>query len=510
MALWFPDWPIHAAELDGDPAVITKNGAVWVANGAARARSIRRGMRLRHAQALAPGLRSVAHDPDRDARYFESIACGLDDVVSTIEVIRPGLLVVDMRAAAKFYGGEDTAAEKILDAAARSGVDCLVGIADEVTTAFLAARAGAIVPPGGSAQFLSSQPLGQLVAEEALHCDAEVVQKFADLGVHTLGELAALPSTAVTTRFGTAGERCHAIARAAPGKKVSSAIDAPDLSVTMVPDEPITRVDAAAFAARHLAARLHTALSAAGLTCARLLVTAVFGGGKEVQRAWRTREDLTEEATADRVRWQLDGWLTSRGPAGAVDGEGIVEFALTPLECHVPESTGLWSTGSAQQKKARQVAMRLQSTLGTDRVLTPVESGGRGPTERVRLVPFGEDALPPRPVEGPWAGRIPAPYPASHHPASRVQIVTSEGALVALDAEAQLTGEPFALAWGKRRFVVTAWAGPWAVDGRWWASTSPGQHARMQVVGRQVHTDDEYAWLVLWREGRWSVEAEYG
>ena len=170
MALWFPDWPIHAAELDGGPAVITKNGAVWVANGAARGRGIRRGMRLRHAQALAPGMRDAVADPDRDARYFESIACGLDDVVSTIEVVRPGLIVVDMRAAAKFYGGEEIAAEKILDAAARSGVDCLAGIADEITTAFLASRAGAIVPPGESAAFLAPQPLGQLVAEEALHC----------------------------------------------------------------------------------------------------------------------------------------------------------------------------------------------------------------------------------------------------------------------------------------------------------------------------------------------------
>lgn len=510
MALWFPDWPIHAAELDGGPAVITKNGAVWVANGAARGRGIRRGMRLRHAQALAPGMRDAVADPDRDARYFESIACGLDDVVSTIEVVRPGLIVVDMRAAANFYGGEEIAAEKILDAAARSGVDCLAGIADEITTAFLASRAGAVVPPGESAAFLATQPLGQLVAEEALHCDADVVRKFADLGVHTLGELAALPSTSVTTRFGAAGGRCHAIARADPGKKVSSAVDAPDLSVTMVPEDPITRVDAAAFAARHLAARLHGTLATAGLTCARLLVTAVFTGGKEVQRAWRTREDLTEEATADRVRWQLDGWLTARGPAEATDGDGIVEFTLTPLECHVPESTGLWSEGSAKREKARQVAMRLQSTLGTDRVLTPVESGGRGPTERVHLVPFGEDTPPPRPVDGPWAGKIPAPYPACRHPSARVQLVTSEGRPVALDAEAQLTGEPFALAWGKKRFVVTAWAGPLAVDGRWWASTSLGQHARMQVVGRQVRTDDEHAWLLLWRAGRWSVEAVYG
>ena len=133
MALWFPDWPIHAADLAGDPAAVTDNGEVWVANAVARARGVRRGMRLRAAQALVPGLRSAPRDVDRDARVFESIVAGLDDVVSTIEVYRPGLVVVDMRAAAKFHGSEEAAAEKLLDAAARRGVDCYGGIANAVS-----------------------------------------------------------------------------------------------------------------------------------------------------------------------------------------------------------------------------------------------------------------------------------------------------------------------------------------------------------------------------------------
>ncbi|EUA52798.1 putative uMUC domain-containing DNA-repair protein [Mycobacterium xenopi 3993] len=51
---------------------------------------------------------------------------------------------------------------------------------------------------------------------------------------------------------------------------------------------------------------------AAGVGCTRLAINAVTANGEELQRVWRCAEPLTEDATADRVRWQLDGWLNNR------------------------------------------------------------------------------------------------------------------------------------------------------------------------------------------------------
>ncbi len=48
----------------------------------------------------------------------------------------------------------------------------------------------------------------------------------------------------------------------------------PDLAVEMVFEEPLERVDAASFAARQLAARLHGVLKEAGQVCLRLRVVA--------------------------------------------------------------------------------------------------------------------------------------------------------------------------------------------------------------------------------------------
>ena len=79
-------------------------------------------------------------------------------------------------------------------------------------------------------------------------------------------------------------------------------------------DPPIDRVDAAAFAGRSLAGDLHRSLEASGVGCTRLAIHAVTANGEELERVWRCAEPLTEDATADRVRWQLDGWLNKRNP----------------------------------------------------------------------------------------------------------------------------------------------------------------------------------------------------
>ena len=90
-------------------------------------------------------------------------------------------------------------------------------------------------------------------------------------------------------------------------------------------DEPLDRVDAAAFAARALAERLHERLAGHGLACTRLGIEAVTAHGQELHRVWRHDGLLTAAAIADRVRWQLDGWLSGstgaapRRPPGAPD-----------------------------------------------------------------------------------------------------------------------------------------------------------------------------------------------
>ncbi|AWB81321.1 DNA polymerase [Corynebacterium yudongzhengii] len=502
-ALWFPDWPAQAARLVTEkvgPLAVVARHRVRVCSQGARALGIRRGMKVRQAQALCPQLHVIDNDPERDARVFVPIADGLDDVVASIEVMRPGLIAVDAGSAERFHG--ERAGEMLLDAAGYRGIDVFIGAADEITTAVLAARTGTIVRPGASQDFLAQLPIGLLAAEEALGCDDAVVDSLAQLGIDTLGQLAELPASAVTTRFGAAGARCHEVARAGVDKRVAPAEKPPDHSVTHVPEEEITRVDEAAFVARHLAARLHRRLEQAALACHRLRVSVELSDGTTLKRIWRTREVLTEAATADRVRWQLDGWL-SAGGAGA-----IRELTLSPLEVAPPAEEQLWGQSRGKEIAHRAIE-RAQSSLGTDAVLQPRAVGGRGVAERIELVPFGEAVEDTEAAE--WPGAILAPLPARlgggpQHPAARIRLIDATASDIYVTAEALLSSVPCGLGWGQHRYLVEAWAGPWPVAGRWWAGEE--QLARLQVVGRGEDGQPR-AWLLMWVRGRWRVEATY-
>ena len=257
LAIWCMDWPAVAAAAAAGlpsttPIAVTLANRVVACSVAAREAGVRRGLRRREAQARCPQVHVAAADPARDARFFEGVIVAVDDVVPRAEVLRPGLLVLPVRGAARYFGTEQAAAERLLDAVAAAGAECQVGIADELPTAVFAARAGRIVEPGGDAEFLAGMSIRQLAAEPSLAGPGRV--ELADLlwrlGIRTLGEFAALPRSDVASRFGGDAVVAHRFARGEPGRGPSGRELPPELDAVLYCDPPIDRVDAAAFAGR--------------------------------------------------------------------------------------------------------------------------------------------------------------------------------------------------------------------------------------------------------------------
>lgn len=347
-----------------------------------------RGLRRREAAARCPQLHVVTADTDRDARLFERVIAAVDDLVPGAEVLRPGLVVLSVRGAARYFGSEQQAAERLTDAVAAAGAECQVGVADQLSTAVFAARAGRIVEPGQDARFLSALSIRQLATEPSLSGPGreELVDLLWRMGIRTIGQFAALPRTDVASRFGADAVAAHRFARGEPERAPCGREPPPDLDAVLHCDPPIERVDAAAFAGRSLAATLHQTLMAAGMGCTRLAIHAVTTNGEELQRVWRCAEPLTDDATADRVRWQLDGWLNNR-TAGERPTAPVTLLRLRPIEVVSAEALQLplWGgLGEEDRMRARRALVRVQGLLGPEAVQVPVLSGVAGPPNASR------------------------------------------------------------------------------------------------------------------------------
>jgi protein ImuB len=562
LALWSPDWPVTAAARAAHvtperPAAVIAANRVIACSAVARAAGVRRGLRRREAQARCPELVVLARDTDRDARLFEPVVAAVEELAPGVEVVRPGLVALPVQGSAGWFGGELVAAERLVDqVAGRAGVECQAGIAEGLFAAVLAARRGVAVAPGDTPAFLA--PLGVEELDREPESDrSELVSLLRRLGLRSLGAFGALAAGDVASRFGADAVLAHRLARGLDPRPPVRRWPPAELAVELELDPPVDRVDAAAFAARTLAQRLHGVLAGHGLSCTRLGVDARTTAGEELHRVWRCAEPLTPSGTADRVRWQLDSWLV-RGGRGAVD-----RLRLVPEETVTAGALqlGLWGDVGEADERAGRALVRVQALLGLEAVVTAVLGDGRDPAERVRLVPWGDDrgdpgdgvdppvpdgnaspgldpipgsgpagrpgdvlhAVGPAPVEAsgapgrasrrstvrepppPWPGRLPAPSPAVVPPESPpADLRDTAGRPVLLAAPDLLVAPPHTLVVDDGpRAEVRGWAGPWPVVQRWWAPEG-------RVGSRlQVMCTDGTAFLLVARGGRWEVAGVY-
>src|SRR5688572_18534579 len=192
MLVWCPDWPVVAAEIvdgipAGGPVAVLHANKVVASSAAARAEGVRRGLRKRDAQSRCPQLTVVEHDPGRDMRAYEPVVAAVEQLAAGVAVLRPGVCAFAARGPARYFGGEEAAAEKLVDQVANEcGVEAQIGVADGAFAALLAARAGRLIEPGQTAEFLAGLSVSTLERPEL----ADLLWR---LGVRTLGGFAALP-----------------------------------------------------------------------------------------------------------------------------------------------------------------------------------------------------------------------------------------------------------------------------------------------------------------------------
>ncbi len=524
--MWCPDWSVVAALDEADrslrsPAAVLHANIVEVCNGPARAEGVRRGQRRRDAQARCPELVLLPANPDRDARAFEPVLTVVEDLRPGVSALRPGLLAV--RAPGSWYGTETAAAATVCQALVESGVwDVRFGIADDLFTAEQASRTAevqswTVVPPEESAAFLRGLPVH--VLQDDGPRGRELVGLLQRLGLRTLGDLADLPGDAVEHRLGSHGAAVRRRARGEDRTLFAARTPPPELDAEVVFEPPLESVEAITFSVRTTAERFVTQLAQRQLVATGVLVEAESDGVVCSARTWLHPRHFSARDLVDRVHWQLQSAGSTSGPGGSLrarkqSGEvrapiERVRFVPEVVESAAAHGEALW--GSASDDLVERGVARVQGMVGFDAVRRPVLQGGRSPSARQSLVPWGERAVDLRPVDRPWPGRVPGPAPVRVFTTPPIaEVVDDAGREVRVTDRGVVTGEPrrFRLgdATGRQSLPwqpVTAWAGPWPTDESWW-SGGAGPSARFQVVGA-----DGRAWLLLRGPEGWSLEAGY-
>ncbi|MGF7239094.1 MAG: DNA polymerase Y family protein, partial [Frankia sp.] len=386
LAVWVPDWPLVAARVDpGNIAAVLRAGRVWACTRAARVAGVVVGLRRRDAQSRCPELQLVPDDPARDARIFEPVIAAVETVVPGVEVMRPGLCVVPSRGGARYFGGDDQLTDRVREMVrSRTEVVCRTGIAGGPFAAVLAARGDPVVPSAGPPAVVAPMPVA-LLGRPAL---AELLRR---RGLTTLGDVARLPAPDMLARFGPDGAHAHRLAHGRDGRSPAARVPPPELAVSCELDPPADRVELAVFAAKNLAEQVYDRLVDANLACTRILIEAQTEHGEQFGRVWRHDGPLTAAAIAERVRWQLDGWLAGTAP-DVRPTAGVTRLRIVPEEVVTAagRQLGLWGDAGTAAARVTRALARVQGLLGPDAVMTAEVVGGRGPAERVRLVPWGE------------------------------------------------------------------------------------------------------------------------
>lgn len=201
-------------ELDGLPLILTSppNSRTVVADCTPEAsrQGVRPGMLLREVTALCPEAIFIEPNPVREATIFDEILRSLETFSPSIEAGPPGCCYVDLQGLQRHDTSPEAGAVRLL----RLLPPVLrprAGIAPGKFTALCAARKA---HPGNTLliaeamvnHFLADLPIAWLPI------DPKRIDQMERLGLRTLGEVAALPMTAMQARFGKDGRRAWELA----------------------------------------------------------------------------------------------------------------------------------------------------------------------------------------------------------------------------------------------------------------------------------------------------------
>ncbi|HWC74053.1 MAG TPA: hypothetical protein VG454_08955, partial [Gemmatimonadales bacterium] len=385
---------------------------LWQVSSLARHAGVKPGMTVSQAIGLCPALRLIEPDPVHYDEQFAALLTALSEVSPVVEPGELGLAYVGCDGLEGIYGGPEEVLAAIQMRIAEYGMRNLSESVEEPTTstyhstfhtprsvvrlgwgvgkftAWVAASRAkpseAIVVPAGEAQkFLASQPIAVLPLDPDTH------RRLRQLGIRTLGALAALPEAAVTAQFGNPGRRLWLLAAGRVTEPVEGRIVPEPIVATLSFFTPVSERELLSHSLDQLIARALKHPRRIGWRVQALRVRAELEGGG----SWLTAH-LLKEPTADatRIAAPLRTRLEQSPPTGGVE-RLVLEFTgfapgTDELQLFARDAQAAARAGQqrALRSAAREIRMRVKRA-GLYHIIE-VQPWSRLPERRYALIDF--------------------------------------------------------------------------------------------------------------------------
>lgn len=376
--LYVPDFPL-AALLRAEPDLRGESLAVAAGSGpratllAISAEAARRGVTagLSAAQATAVAADLIVRPVSPDTlRAAQAALCDAAESFSPrVEDTGNGVAYLDLDGLGTLFESESQLANALAQRALHLGLEAHVGIAGSKVAAGLAARNGGgvtVISRGEEWSFLAPVPVASLEPSAAL---AITLQRW---GIRSIGDIAALPASAVGARLGPEGV---SLVRRARGEDEHPLVPRPlplHFEEGVEVEYGIDGMEPCLFVLRGLLDRLTARLAVRGLVCGDLrLSCGLVTRGRDERTVTVAAPSNEVKALLTLMRLQLD----AHPPPAAIE---TLRVAAVP-ECLRAAQLDLFRPNGPAPARLAVTLARLTAICGAERVGMPVVADSHRP-----------------------------------------------------------------------------------------------------------------------------------
>ncbi|EEG78526.1 DNA polymerase IV [Dethiobacter alkaliphilus] len=206
-----PQWQGKPLLVAGDPQ--KRHGIILTASYEARKFGVKTAMAVWQAKKLCPQGIYISPDHKLYSAYSKRIMAIMEDYTPLVEPFSIDEAWLDVTGSARLFGTTEEIGrllqQRILD---ETGIPCSVGISGNKFLAKMASERQK--PQGFTILWPRDVPevLWPLPVEEMVGVGRKMAPALHEMGIETIGELAAMPLRLLVSRFGVAGESLHHLA----------------------------------------------------------------------------------------------------------------------------------------------------------------------------------------------------------------------------------------------------------------------------------------------------------